>query len=315
MKFTLRQLEVFVAVGRGESVSRAAEHLDLSQSATSTALAELERLYGQRLFDRIGKRLQLNELGAMLLPQAMRLLDHSAEIDALLAGRSGFGPLRVGATLTIGNYLATLLIGDFMRQHPGCRVSLGVHNTAHIVRQVAHFELDLGLIEGDCQHPDLEVIPWIADELAVFAAPEHPLAKKVSIKALQQQVTMDDLLAAAWIVREPGSGTRQTFDSAMRHGLSQLDIRLELEHTEAIKRAVESGLGIGCISRLALKEAFRRGSLVELPVAGLDLARQFHFVLHQQKYRTAGISAFLALCRSVTAGVSRSDEIVLPYIR
>ena len=312
MKFTLRQLEVFVAVARDESVSRAGEQLGLSQSATSTALSELERLYDRRLFDRIGKRLQLNELGAMLLPQAMQLLDHTAEIDALLGGRSGFGPMRVGATLTIGNYLATLLIGDFMRQHPGCRISLGVHNTANIVRKVAHFELDLGLIEGDCQHPDLEVIPWIGDELAVFAAPEHPLALKV---AQQQTVNFADLVAAAWILREPGSGTRQTFDCAMRHVQSQIDICLELEHTEAIKRAVESGLGIGCISRLALKEAFRRGSLVELPVAGLDLARQFHFVVHKQKYRTAGMSAFLELCRSVTAGVSRSDEIVLPYIR
>ncbi|WP_203563915.1 LysR substrate-binding domain-containing protein [Deefgea sp. CFH1-16] len=303
MKFTLRQLEVFVAVGRGESVSRAAECVGLSQSATSTALSELERVYDRRLFDRIGKRLQLNELGAALLPQAIQLLDHAAEIDALLAGRSGFGPMRVGATLTIGNYLATLLIGDFMRQHPGCRVSLGVHNTAHIVRQVAHYELDLGLIEGDCQHADLDVIPWIADELAVFAAPEHPLAHK-----LQQggEIDFADLLAASWIVRESGSGTRQTFDYAMRHVQSKLDIRLELEHTEAIKRAVESGLGIGCISRLALKEAFRRGSLVELPVVGLDLARQFHFVLHKQKYRTAGITAFLELCRSVTAGARRS---------
>ena len=312
MRFTLRQLEVFVAVGCGESVSRAAEQLGLSQSATSTALAELERVYERRLFDRIGKRLQLNELGGLLLPQAMQLLDQAAEIDALLAGRSGFGPMRVGATLTIGNYLATLLIGDFMQQHPGCRISLGVHNTAHIVRQVAHFELDLGLIEGDCQHPDLEVIPWIADELAVFAAPEHPLALKV---VQQQPICFDDLITASWIVREPGSGTRQTFDYAMRHVQSRLDIRLELEHTEAIKRAVESGLGIGCISRLALKEAFRRGSLVELPITGLDLARQFHFVLHKQKYRTAGINAFLALCRSVTDGASRSDEIALPYIR
>lgn len=312
MRFTLRQLEVFVAVGRGESVSRAAEQLGLSQSATSTALAELERVYDGRLFDRVGKRLQLNELGGLLLPQAMQLLDHAAEIDSLLAGRSGFGPMRVGATLTIGNYLATLLIGDFMRQHPGCRISLGVHNTAHIVRQVAHFELDLGLIEGDCQHPDLEVIPWIADELAVFAAPEHPLAVQY---AQQQKISFDDLVGASWIVREPGSGTRQTFDYAMRHVQSKLDIRLELEHTEAIKRAVESGLGIGCISRLALKEAFRRGSLVELPVVGMDLARQFHFVLHKQKYRTAGISAFLDLCKKVTSGVQRSDEIALPYIR
>ncbi|QLG89758.1 LysR family transcriptional regulator [Chitinibacter bivalviorum] len=308
MKFTLRQLEVFVAVGQGESVSRAAEQLKMSQSATSTALAELERQYEMRLFDRVGKRLQLNELGALLLPRAIELLDRAQSMDAMLNGEHGLGPLRVGATLTIGNYLATLLIGDFMRQHAGCRVSLAVHNTATIVNQVVHFELDLGLIEGDCQHPDLIVTPWVPDELVVFAAPEHPLAQ-------QKLVTFDDLVAASWIVREQGSGTRQTFEFAMRHALSQLNIRLELEHTEAIKRAVESGLGIGCISRLALKDAFRRGSLVPLEVPELDLARHFHFVVHKQKYQTPSMDAFLSLCRQATAGVNRSDEIAMPYIR
>ncbi|WP_028449627.1 LysR family transcriptional regulator [Chitinibacter tainanensis] len=308
MKFTLRQLEVFVAVGQGESVSRAAEQLKLSQSATSTALAELERQYEIRLFDRVGKRLQLNELGAQLLPRAIELLDRAQSVDAMLAGQVGLGPLRVGASLTIGNYLATLLIGDFMRQHPGSRVSLAVHNTATIVQQVAHFELDLGLIEGDCQHPDLLVTPWVPDELVVFAAPEHPLAQ-------QAQVSFEDLVGAAWIVRELGSGTRQTFEFAMRHALSRLDIRLELEHTEAIKRAVESGLGIGCISRLALKDAFRRGSLVPLAVEGLDLARRFHFVAHKQKYQTPSMAAFMALCQQFTANAHSTDEIQMPHIR
>ncbi len=247
MRYTLRQLEVFVAVARQESVSRAAEALSMSQSATSTALAELEKQFDTRLFDRFGKRLQLNELSRQLLPRAIELLDRAGQIESLLTGDTGIGPLSIGASLTIGNYLATLLVGDFMRQHPGCRVQMSVHNTATIVRQVAHLEVDVGLIEGDFQHPDLEVLPWIADELVVFAAPGHPLAR-------QDSVSMADLVAAPWILREAGSGTRQTFDYAMRHVASGLDIRLELEHTEAIKRAVESGLGIGCISRLALKE-------------------------------------------------------------
>lgn len=117
-----------------------------------------------------------------------------------------------------------------------------------------------------------------------------------------------------WILREQGSGTRLTFDQAMRHHPRPLNIRLELEHTEAIKRAVESGLGIGCISRLALRDAFRRGSLVPVETPGLDLRRQFYFIWHKQKYQTATMREFLDLCRSETAGISRSDEIVLPLI-
>jgi DNA-binding transcriptional LysR family regulator len=304
VKFTLRQLEVLVAVGREESVSRAALALALSQSATSMALAELEKQLDTRLFDRQGKRLQLNTTGRQIMPQAMALLDRAQQLQTLMEGKAGAGSLRIGATLTIGNYLATLLIGDYMQQNPGTRVELAVQNTASIIEQVAHLKLDLGLIEGDSHHPDLEITPWVDDELVIFAAPDHPLASRSDLH-------LQDLANEAWILRERGSGTRQVFDAALRHQLTNLNIRLELEHTEAIKRAVESGLGISCISRLALKDSFRRGSLVPLEIAGLDLKRQFNFVLHKQKFITSGISAFLALCRQVTQGATRSDLIIM----
>lgn len=304
MKFSLRQIEVLVAIGRESSVSRAAEALSMTQSATSMALAELERQFNTRLFDRQGKRLQLNTEGRELLPRAMELLDRAQELEDLLEGKIGTGSLRIGATLTIGNYLATLLIGDYMQQNPGSRVELAVQNTSTIVDQVAHFKLDLGLIEGDSHHPDLQITPWVDDELVIFAAPDHRLAGK-------SKLSLEELISENWILRERGSGTRQVFEAAMRHHLTHLKVLLELEHTEAIKRAVESGLGIGCISRLALKDAFRRGSLIPLDVAGLDLRRQFNFVLHKQKFLTAGITRFLELCREVTGNVSRSDLIIL----
>lgn len=307
MHFTLRQLQVFASIARQQSVSRAAESLSLSQSATSTSLAELERQSGCQLFDRAGKRLWLNALGRQLLPQVVALLDQAKAIEDLLAGKTGFGSLNVGATLTVGNYLATQLIGGFMQHHPECRVSLHVHNTAHIVRQVALHELDLGLIEGNCQHPDIEVLPWVEDELVVFCAPQHPLARRGTAR-------IDDLIDEAWILREQGSGTRLTFDQAMRHRPTKLNIRLELEHTEAIKRAVESGLGISCISRLALRDAFRRGSLVPVETPELDLTRQFFFIWHSQKYQTAAMREFIEQCQTLTAGIRRSDEIVLPVI-
>ncbi|MCQ4270872.1 LysR family transcriptional regulator [Pseudomonas kuykendallii] len=304
MRFTLRQLQIFVAVAQHESVSRAAESLALSQSAASTALTELERQTDCQLFDRAGKRVSLNALGHQLLPQAMALINQAKAIENLLDGRSSFGSLAVGATLTIGNYLATLLIGSFMQRHPECRVKLQVQNTANVVQQVAHYELDLGLIEGDCRHPDIEVQPWVQDELVVFCAPSHPLAGR-------GRASLAELTAEAWILRESGSGTRLTFEQALRTHLAELNVRLELEHTEAIKRAVESGLGIGCISRLALRDAFRRGSLVALETPDLDLRRQFYFIWHRQKYQTAAMREFLEQCRQLTAGVERSDQVQL----
>lgn len=307
MRFTLRQLQVFVAVAQQESVSRAADLLSLSQSAASTSITELERQSSCQLFDRAGKRLSLNALGKQLLPQAVALLDQAKAIEDLFNGKSGFGSLAVGATLTIGNYLATLLIGSFMQRHPECQVKLQVQNTVHIVQQVAHYEIDLGLIEGDCSHPDIEVQPWMEDELVVFCAPQHRLAR-------HGRASLDELVDEAWILRERGSGTRLTFDQAMRHRPRALNVRLELEHTEAIKRAVESGLGIGCISRMALRDAFRRGSLVQLATPELDLVRQFYFIWHRQKYQTPAMREFLEQCRELTAGVRRSDQIVLPAI-
>ncbi|RDB44547.1 LysR family transcriptional regulator [Halomonas sp. DQ26W] len=307
MRYTLRQLEVFVAVAQHESVSHAARVLSLSQSAASTALSELERQFDCQLLDRIGKRLKLNALGFQLLPKAVALLDRAEEIEELLRGQRGIGSLDVGATLTIGNYLATLLISDFMQRHPDSRVRLQVRNTSAIIERIVHHELDLGLIEGDCQHEDVVMQPWVEDELAVFCSPRHPLAHI-------GEVDMDKLLRADWIMREQGSGTRLTLEQATRHRRGRFNILLELEHTEGIKRAVESGLGIGCISKLALRDAFRRGSLVPIPTPDLDLSRQFAFIWHRHKYLATGMREFLRLCRQMTEGIQRSDEIDLPSV-
>lgn len=307
MKYTLRQIEIFVAICRTESVSRAAEMLSLSQSATSTALSELERQFDLQLFDRVGKTLRINETGLQLLPKAVELLDRASEIENQLRGHAGFGYMKIGATLTVGNYLATILVAKFLQEHPESRIQLQVHNTSTVVQQIANHELDLGLIEGDCNHPDIEVQPWVADELVIFAAPNHPLA------ALKE-ITIDQLLQEHWILREKGSGTRATFDRAFHNNHAKLHIRLELEHTEAIKRAVESGLGVGCISRLALKDAFRRGSLVPLATPELNLGRYFYFLWHKQKYQTTGMREFIALCKAMVIGAERSDQVNLPEI-
>lgn len=307
MKYSLRQLEIFVAISRTASVSRAAEELSLSQSATSTALGELEKQFDLQLFDRVNKSLRINETGQQLLPRAVELLDRAKEIEALLQGHISFGHMKIGATLTVGNYLVTILVARFLQSHPESRIQLQVQNTSTIVQQIANHELDLGLIEGDCYHPDISVQPWVADELVVFSAPNHPLANS-------RKVTTEQLLLEPWILREKGSGTRETFNRAFHNYNAQLNIRLELEHTEAIKRAVESGLGIGCISRLALKDAFRRGSLVPLATPQLNLGRFFYFLWHKKKYQTTAMREFLALCTALTAGVERSDLVNLPEI-
>ena len=279
----------------------------MSQSAASTALKELEMSYDCMLFDRAGKRLMINALGLELLPRALALLEQAQALEDLLSDNHGFGSLSVGATMTIGNYLATLLIGHFMQQHPSCKVRLQVHNTAQIVQQVASYHLDLGLIEGYYQDSNIIAEPWISEELLVFCAPQHPLAQ-------YGQASLAQLVDEAWIVREQGSGTRVAFEQAFLQRQHTPLIRLELEHTEGIKRAVESGLGIGCISRLALRDAFRRGSLVAIETPELNLTRHFTFIWHKHKYQTDAMREFLRLCRTLTENIQRSDQIDLATI-
>ena len=307
MKYTLRQIEAFVAIARSDNVSRAAEALNLSQSATSAALAELENQFAHQLFDRHGRRLHLNEQGRLLLPRAVELLDRAEEVEALLRGERGLGSLRVGATLTIGNYLLPLIVSGFLQRHPESHIQLQVQNTANVVAQVLHHEIDLGLIEGQVFDREIEIEPWVDDELVVFCAPSHPLAR-------QATATLAEIAAEPMILREHGSGTRETFEQALRHWEGGLSVQLELEHTEAIKRAVESGLGIGCISRLALRDAFRRGSLVPVETPELDLRRRFQFIWRRGKYHTAAIRTFLDDCRALTSGVKRSHEISIPAV-
>ena len=306
MRFSLRQIEIFSAIAREQNVSRAAEHLCMSQSAASNALVELERQFDCPLFDRIGKSLHLNASGRAMLPLAEQLLDQAREIESCLGGGT-LAPLTVGATLTIGNYLGTLAIAEYMRQHPEASVSLQVANTQTIVERLLRFDCDIGLIEGEVSHPELLVEPWLEDELVVFCAPAHPLAGK-------GVVASGVLARQAWILREQGSGTRRQFDQAVAPKLGPYTLRLELEHTEAIKRAVESNLGIGCLSRLALREALRRGSLVEIPTPQFELSRHFYQVRHARRHESRAVRAFREVCDRTGGDAERTADLVLPFI-
>jgi DNA-binding transcriptional LysR family regulator len=290
MRYSLRQLQVFLATAHYQNVTRAAASLGMSQSAASSSLQGLEAQFDVQLFDRVGKRLQLSELGKQLRPQAENLLAQARSFEQALSGDNVTGRLQIGATLTIGNYLAVGMIADFRRRYPQADIALSVANTETIAERVASFELDMGFIEGECHHRDLDTIHWRPDELVVFAAPGHPLARA-------GKLTDDDLLSLPWIVRETGSGTRQAFDRAMHGILTDIHIAMELQHTEAIKRAVEANLGVGCLSHISLTEAFKRGSLVPLAVPGRDFRRELFIITHRQKFHSAGLRRWLQHCQ------------------
>lgn len=252
-------------------------------------MLELERRYDRRLFDRAGKRLRINETGRSLLSAAHDMLDRAEEVDALLSGRTGPGTFRLGATRTIGSHVAPLLIETWSRQYPGRPLALEIDNTAAIAGRIADFSLDLALVEGEYAHPDLRVQDWLDDELVVICNPSHRLAGTVPC-------SIDALLAEHWVVRERGSGTRQTLDRAMQPVWSRWQIGMELQQIEAIIETVAVSTLIGCVSRLAARGAILLGRVVQLQVSDLDLRRRFYIVSHREKYLTPGIRAFLEIC-------------------
>ena len=287
LRYSLRQLEVFVAIARSGSARHAAGRVARSQSAASSALAELESALSTPLFDRIGRRLVLNENGRALLPVSIALLEQANELQALLTDQH-VAPLRVAASLTIGEYLLPRLIASWQQQHPGSVIRLAIANTSAVVAAVAGLDADLGFIEGPQTHPDLEVRPWLSDELVIVAASTHPLATGRASK--------NELAAATWILRELGSGTRQATDAWLIEQLGQVKVGFELGSTEAIKQLAAAGTGIACLSRQAVAADIASGRLVELQTTLPTAKRRLAIVMRRGKLLGQATQNFMAHC-------------------
>ena len=301
MHLTLRQLLIFTAVADTGSTTAASARVALSQSATSAALNELEKVLGARLFDRVGKRLIINDNGRTLLPQARAVMDGASGIEREFGvgvrEPQGAKPpinLRVAASTTIGNYLLPALIAGFRRSHPDARIEAQIHNTRHASAAVARFEVDMGLIEGPSHEPDVNAEAWIEDELVILCAPQHPLA----LEHPGERVTRQALQQASWLLREPGSGTREAVEQALLSHLQQLREDIQVGSTEAIKQAVAEGLGLTCLSLAAVRDSITLGRLRVLDTTLPRLVRPLYLIYHQRKQLSAGLERFIAHCRS-----------------
>ncbi|SDJ75377.1 DNA-binding transcriptional regulator, LysR family [Pseudomonas delhiensis] len=283
-RITLRQLATFTAIAEHGNVTQAAAAIALSQSAASQALQELERTLQTRLFDRSGKRLALNDNGRALYPRACALLAQGAELEALF--QHAPVQLALGASRSIGGYLLPQVMAGFLAELPDSRLQLQVANSREILAALCEFRLDVAYIEAPIQHPQVQLLPWVEDELLLVAAPDHPLAHLA-------QVSPGQLAATRWILREAGSGTRVTFEQQVLPRLGSLAAPLEVSNAEAIKHLVASGAGISCLSRRVVADELARGELVALDNPLGPLRRTFFRALHVDKYPTAGLRRFL----------------------
>jgi DNA-binding transcriptional LysR family regulator len=287
LRLTLRQLEVFAAVARGGTTRAAAEEISRSQSAASNALSELETALGVQLFDRVGRKLVINENGRALLPRAAGVLEQAAELEAHFT-TAHVAPLRLAASYTIGEYLLPELIAAWKREHPESHVQLQIANSHDVFDAVATFSADIGFIEGSHTHPELTVRRWRIDELVVIAGAGHPMqGRKVNARGLHR---------ATWVLREAGSGTREASDRWLIPHLPELEVALELGSNEAVKRAVAAGIGLGCLSRLAVADAIRQGWLVELNTTLPEMQRTLSMVRHRGKKLGTAAEGFLRHC-------------------
>jgi DNA-binding transcriptional LysR family regulator len=281
------------------STTAAADSVALSQSATSAALKELERTLEARLFDRVGKRLILNDTGRGLLPAALAVLDGAKGIEATRAiGDQSFPTdLRLFASTTIGNHILPRMLARFAKQSPIARLQVSIGNTHDVISAVQEFAADLGFIEGPCHAPDMRVIPLWEDELVIVAAPTHPLARM----ARRQKLTAEQLSHAPWLLREPGSGTREAVEQALLPHLQRIRSNMTLGSSEAIKYSAAAGLGLSCLSRYVVQDLVAAKRLTVLATRLPRLTRRLALIHAETKVLSNSLRRFLAFCQRYEA--------------
>jgi DNA-binding transcriptional LysR family regulator len=267
-------------------MTAAAEKLHIAQPSVSQAIAELEKHYNLKLFERLGRKLFITAAGQKLLSYARHILNLSNEAEAAMQEIFEQGLVRVGASVTIGNCIFHRLIRNFIKDNPHTKIAPSVNNTRIIENMLLLDQLDLGLIEGNVHSQLLVAQPFMKDELVLVTDPNHPFAAKGSIAAIE-------LNHVEFLVREEGSGTRELFTSVMAsHGISWQTGGV-YNSTEAIKDAVATGLAITVISKMSVQNEINRKELAIVAIDDLNFCRQFSLAYHKNKFITPALAKFV----------------------
>jgi LysR family transcriptional regulator, transcriptional activator of the cysJI operon len=268
------RLVVFRAVAEQRSFRKAAEELYLTQPAVSLQIKALEEDLGVQLFDRTSAQASLTPAGTILLGYARRVHELLTSAEQKIAALHGqlAGRLTLGASTTIAQYVLPRLLGEFTREHPGVSPTLISGNTEQIVDAVNEQKIALGFIEGPPRSRDVRIEPFLRDELVLIVPAVHPWAERVDVAA-------SEIVSIPLLMRERGSGSRRIVEMALeRHGpkVRSLNIAMELDSTEAIKSAVEAGLGAGFVSRWAIAKDLRLGrSFKIVEIKAMRIQRDF----------------------------------------
>ncbi|MFN3927608.1 MAG: LysR family transcriptional regulator [Pseudanabaenaceae cyanobacterium] len=300
--FTLDQLRILKAIAMEGSFKKAADSLYVSQPAISLQIQQLEKQLDVPIFDRGGRKAQLTEAGQLLLAYGDRILNLCQETCRAIEDLQNLngGTLIIGASQTTGTYIMPRMIGMFRKKYPEVAVQLHVHSTRRTAWSVAHGQVDLAIIGGEVP-PELmdtlEVIPYAEDELVLVVPAQHPLANKESI-------TAEELYSLRFITLDAQSTIRKVIDQVLlKHGVDskQLPVEMELNSIEAIKNAVQAGLGVAFLSLTAIEKELQLGALKRLRIDGITIKRTLSQIRNPNRYCSKATEAFC--------------EEILPYFR
>ncbi|WP_454651115.1 LysR family transcriptional regulator [Bradyrhizobium liaoningense] len=287
---TLEQLRIFAAVADKQHVTQAARELNLTQSATSAAIAALEGRYGIKLFDRVGRGIVLTHMGRSFLEEARAVLARARAAEEVLRDFAGLkaGRLVIAASQTVGSYWLPTRLLAFQAIHPRIEISIKIANTEQVATDVREGMVDVGFIEGDIDDAALSTRRVDADALVAVVGARHPLAG-------QKKLPLDWMTRTPWILREPGSGTRAMFERALKKRgmrLADLTVQLELASNEAIRTAVEAGHCAAAISDLVVEKAIAAKRLVQLE--GELAKRSFYALRHKERHVSKAEAALMS---------------------
>jgi DNA-binding transcriptional LysR family regulator len=293
---SLEQLRVFVAVAERQHMTRAADALGLAQSAVSGAVASLEARYGTKLFHRIGRGIALTEAGTLFLTEAEAVLARAARAELVLSelGNLKRGTLTVQASQTIASYWLPRYLVRFREAHPGVDIKLSIGNTAQVATAVHEGAAELGFIEGAISDTALIAEEVARDQLVILVAPDHPWVGR-------ERPTLEQLALGPWVLREQGSGTRSAFEAAMSgFGLAEgsLQVSLELPSNEAVRAAVEAGLGATALSASVAAPSLEAGLLQVVDLKLPD--RPFYVLRRTEGYLSRAAETLIALIGNTT---------------
>ena len=287
-----KQLEAFVRVTELQSFTRAAKQLYMSQPAISFQIKALEEDLKVTLFQRNEKKVTLTEAGQLLYPEAKKMLGHYCKIKAGLDAIRGLkaGRLSIGASTIPGEYLLPGYIGRFRRKYPGIHINLRVAGSGEVITWVQERDIDIGVVGKAVNRENLNFTKWADDELVLIASPGHHWSGKV--------IDAQELLTEKIILREEGSGTRQSMWEILdKHGIDcrQIEAEMELGSTRAVISAVQAGIGMGFVSRLAAADVLETGRVQEINLLGIDMSRSFFLVRYSPEIVNYATTAFQEL--------------------